>query len=405
MKTTLKKTLAIAIAVLMLFASATIAFAADKNVVIKMKDSFGDGWNGNEIVISKLVDGAFEPIKNVTMMYGSYETVEFVLSDTGVYVFEWLTTDFTDECSFVITIDGVTICSLEKYKVPVEDKVLYVDCEHNVVGTECVICGFDCGIDFPHSYVSETGICACGAECSHEFIGTGLCEICGMGCSHEEYADLSCATELVSGTTGVTESEDVSALFDNDVYTKWCSDFSADDCPYFIFRYDIAVKLISYTLTTADDTDLYPERNWLDWTVYGSDSKDGEWTVVHDVKDGQLPAGALTESEAFEVNADTAYMYYKVVVNSNGGEGRWGNSQQMSEFTPVVDVDTYYGCTTCGMEYKEPVEEETTQPDDSEDVAEICSFCGKEHENLFEDIICLIMEFFHLVMEAFRISL
>lgn len=405
MKNTLKKTFALVIAVAMLFTFTTIAFAAEKKVVIDMKDSFGDGWNGNYILISKAVDGVLEPVEKVTMTEGSHKTFELELTDNDSYVYEWITADFVDECSFVITIDGVTILYVARNYAPAENKVIYIDCEHNVVGKECVICGFECGIDFPHGYSSENGICACGAECTHSFIGTGICEFCGIGCSHGEYADIPCTAVFASGTPGVTDGEEASGLFDNNVYTKWCSDFDSDYCPYFIFRYDNAVKLISYTLTTADDTDLYPERNWIDWTVYGSNSADGEWTVVHDVKNAQLPAAYLTESEAFEVNADTAYMYYKVVVNNNGGEGDWGNSQQMAEFTPVVDVETYYGCTICGQEYKEPAEDETTEPDDSEDASEICSFCGKEHENLIEEIICLIMEFFHLIKEAFRISL
>ncbi|MBQ9944932.1 MAG: hypothetical protein IJO68_00235 [Clostridia bacterium] len=32
-----------------------------------------------------------------------------------------------------------------------------------------------------------------------------------------------------------------------------------------------------------------------------------------------------------------------------------------------------------------------------------CSFCGEIHSNLIEDIICLIMEFFHLIKQAFRL--
>ncbi len=34
-----------------------------------------------------------------------------------------------------------------------------------------------------------------------------------------------------------------------------------------------------------------------------------------------------------------------------------------------------------------------------------CSFCGEIHKNLLEEIICLFFEFFHLVSQAFRISI
>lgn len=402
MKTTLKKTLVLIIAVMMLFASATVAFAAEKKVVIDMKDSYGDGWNGNEILINKAVDGNFEPVERVTIASGNNETVELELSDSDSYIFQWIPGDYPWECSFEIAIDGKTVVSVKEGNAFFENNVIYIDCEHNVVGNKCKNCGFECGIDFPHGYSSETGICACGAECTHLFVSTGLCKFCSMECSHEEYIEMPVDPWFVSGTPGIGYEEDASSLFDGNVYTKWCTEFSTEECPYFIFSYGVPVKLVSYTMTTALDTANYPERNWIDWTVYGSDSEDGEWTVVHDVKDSSLPTDSLTESEAFEVNADTAYMYYKVVVNSNGGEGDWGNSQQMSEFVPVVDTASYYGCSICGKEYKEPVQEEEN---DSEDASEICSFCGNEHKNLIEEIICLIMEFFHLVKEAFRISL
>lgn len=405
MKNTLKKTLSIILSVVMLAALTVTAFAAGKNVVIEMQDAYEDGWEGNAILISKVVDGNFEPVERVTMD-GDNETVELELSDSDNYVFQWIPGNCPWECSFEIAIDGKTVVSVKAENAFFENDVIYIDCEHNVVGNKCTICGFECGIAFPHGYSSETGICACGAVCTHLFVSTGLCKFCGMECSHEEYVELPVESWFVSGTPGIGYDEDASYLFDGNVYTKWCTEFSTEECPYFIFSYGVPVKLVSYTMTTALDTANYPERNWIDWTVYGSDSEDGEWTVVHDVKDSSLPADSLTESEAFEVNADTAYTYYKVVVNSNGGEGEWGNSQQMSEFVPVVDTVSYYGCSICGKEYKEPVqEEETTQPDDSEDASEICSFCGKEHENLLEEIICLIMEFFHLVKEAFRISL
>ena len=33
-----------------------------------------------------------------------------------------------------------------------------------------------------------------------------------------------------------------------------------------------------------------------------------------------------------------------------------------------------------------------------------CSFCGDIHKNLLEEIICLILEFFHLVAQAFKLN-
>ena len=407
MNKTLKKTLAIILAALMLSASATVAFAAEKKVSIVMYDSFGDGWDNACIEVSKLTDGVPELVKSITLRDGGHDIAEFLVSDSDVYIYEWHPGGYPEECSFRITIGGVDILTVNKYRAPVEKELLYIDCKHLVEGTECINCGFTCGTDFSHSFTQENSTCICGARCPHEFISTGLCKLCGIECSHDEYGDITHNPVSVSGTSGMTILEEFDNLFDGESTTKWCGDFDESDLPYFIFRYNYPVKLTGYTLTTANDADLYPERNWKNWTVYGSDSEDGEWTVVHEVKDAELPATGFTETDAFEVNSDTAYKYYKVVVNENGGEGRWGNSHQMAEFTPVTEPASYYGCLTCGMEYKMPAEEEPTdptEPDDSEDTAEICSFCGKAHDDLLEEIICLIMEFFHLIMKALKIS-
>ena len=113
MKNTLKKTLSIILSVVMLAALTVTAFAAGKNVVIEMQDAYGDGWEGNAILISKVVDGNFEPVERVTIESGNNETVELELSDSDNYVFQWIPGNSPWECSFEIAIDGKTVVSVK----------------------------------------------------------------------------------------------------------------------------------------------------------------------------------------------------------------------------------------------------------------------------------------------------
>ncbi|MBR2410388.1 MAG: hypothetical protein IKB08_01555 [Clostridia bacterium] len=409
MNKTLKKTLAIILAVLMLSASAVIALASEKNVVIEMNDSYGDGWNGNTIVISEYINGEFQNSQRITIDHGSYDIAELKLSASSSYVYEWEAGQYHEECAFRITIDGITVIEVEEYNASDINKILYIDCKHDIENAVCSHCGYSCDTAPTHLFSAQTGTCFCGIECTHEFVITGYCKICGIECTHKTYGDIAYTPIFGSGTDGIVLSENAYALFDGDDNTKWCGHYYENDLPYAIFSYALPVKLVSYTLTTANDTMEYTNRTWTAWTVYGSDSADGEWTVLHDVTDAELSLDPFSVSETFEVNADTAYKYYKIVVNMNGGEYYEENLHQMAEFTPVIDPASYKGCLDCGQEYKEPEEEETTEPDGSEDgsedTAEICSFCGKAHANLIEEIICLFIEFFHLVKEAFRISL
>ncbi len=144
---------------------------------------------------------------------------------------------------------------------------------------------------------------------------------------------LSLPAQYVSGTGGHTR-ELANNLFDDDVNTKWCSSLSSHgEEPTVIFKYEYPVCMERYTLTTANDTAQSPERNWKEWTLYGGDSEDGEWTQIHKVSDALLPEENWTESDPFIIKNNIArYQYYKLVVNRIGD----GDTQQMSEFSAIV---------------------------------------------------------------------
>ena len=78
--------------------------------------------------------------------------------------------------------------------------------------------------------------------------------------------------------------------------TKWCID-EPNQMPYYVILSagEQPIQLQEYIFTTADDTDMYPERNPCSWTVYGSNDKTN-WKVV-DEKHSNLRMGDLNEQE------------------------------------------------------------------------------------------------------------
>lgn len=95
--------------------------------------------------------------------------------------------------------------------------------------------------------------------------------------------------------------------------TKWCID-EPNQMPYYVILSagEQPIQLQEYIFTTADDTDMYPERNPCSWTVYGSNDKTN-WKVV-DEKHSNLRMGDLNEQEYFfPVKTKGTYRYFKFV--------------------------------------------------------------------------------------------
>ena len=399
----MKKTLSVILAVIMMVTMLPFAFAAEKTLEISMKDRYFDGWNGASIEIVKIVDGTGEYFGRAKVTDGGASTSVFTLDADATYVLSWVAGAYDEECAFVINLDGKIIVDVPYFSAPQDGDVLSVIGKHDIVDGVCTDCGYTCGKEIAHSYSSETGICVCGAECEHEFTESDICDICGSVCKHKEFVPPSTTAAFVEGSAGYESYECADSLFDGDKDTKWCSVFDEDNKPYVIFSIPAEAKLLFYTLTTGDDAYFYYERNWTDWTIYGSDSENGEWTPVHQVTGAELPHGSLKESDVFEVNAETAYRYYKLVVDMNGGIGQWGNAQQMTDISLVFSDAEGLVCADCGAKYEDVMPEEPTLPEEDTE-AEICELCGTEHDKLLVRVICIIREFFLLIAKALRIG-
>ena len=72
-------------------------------------------------------------------------------------------------------------------------------------------------------------------------------------------------------------------LTDGDLHTKYCNGFGGS--AYFLFDAGSEVVPYGYRISTAGDSNMYPERNPSSWTLYGSNTRltspyDSGWEVI-----------------------------------------------------------------------------------------------------------------------------
>ena len=92
--------------------------------------------------------------------------------------------------------------------------------------------------------------------------------------------------------------------------------------------------ITTYAIGTADDTEKFPERNPVDWTLYGS--ADGESWNKLDQQSGQ----SINKNQtiySYEIENTVSYAYYKLEITKNNG----GDSVQISELQLATGVEEY----------------------------------------------------------------
>lgn len=122
------------------------------------------------------------------------------------------------------------------------------------------------------------------------------------------------AETAISGPGEVNNnSEGYEKLFDGNAGTKWY--YEGSDSPAaIIFRTDHAVKALRYSLTTANDHTIYPDRIPKAWTLYGGDRENGTWTVIaqHTEDDHCIQNAGNQQEVTFDIPDPASYQYYKL---------------------------------------------------------------------------------------------
>ena len=148
---------------------------------------------------------------------------------------------------------------------------------------------------------------------------------------------IECTYTSLSGTETNT-SEGPGSLFDHNSETKWCTTNNAS--VFIVFAASEPIAPTYYKLTTANDTQGNPGRNWKNWKIYGANfdseeqaTRDAEgWQLIDEksnVGTSQLPAANFTDAYFIMSSPSaTKYKYFRIEVEALVN----GATQQMADF-------------------------------------------------------------------------
>ena len=121
--------------------------------------------------------------------------------------------------------------------------------------------------------------------------------------------------DVASSSVNTNEGEGIENLFDGDLNTKMCT---GDAAPIRIaWQMERAIVLRTYTLITANDSEIYSYRNPIKWHLYGSNNGTS-WTQIDTVTDSGIEAknfGRYT----YETDVQESFQYFLLQLEDNGG--------------------------------------------------------------------------------------
>ena len=139
-------------------------------------------------------------------------------------------------------------------------------------------------------------------------------------------------TLTYDNSSGGYPNEEASNLFDGDTSTKWCCKMPFTRV-WVEFKANVACRLKSYTITTANDNASKRGRNPKDWKIYGRNDVGGWTELVSVSNDTKLQDENYTSYEyTLSPAIDTQYKYYMWEITANKGDALL----QVSEFSITV---------------------------------------------------------------------
>jgi len=125
-------------------------------------------------------------------------------------------------------------------------------------------------------------------------------------------------------------NEDVSKMLDNDVNTKFATEYSK---VWLIWKGDTSALVNRYSLTSADNA---PENDPRSWSLYGSNDSI-TWTAINTQINQTFTS--RSEKKVYDLPNTSTYIYYKLNIGANNG----GTMTQLAEWTmqemPVTNID------------------------------------------------------------------
>ena len=164
----------------------------------------------------------------------------------------------------------------------------------------------------------------------------------------------------LSGSTGASTAENYDALVDGNLSTKWCVNNMVNDGTtgvFIVMQATEAVQLTKYWLTTGNDVNRFPQRNWKTWRIYGANFESetlatrdaADWVLLDEktnISSSQfIPTNRTTTEFTVSESVAQAFRYFKIevleVIDATSGS----TLMEMSEFaleTPASDIDIHY---------------------------------------------------------------
>ena len=101
---------------------------------------------------------------------------------------------------------------------------------------------------------------------------------------------------FISATGTYIKDHDAGDLFDDNIYTKYCAEFNPANTLFIFIDAGVPVELSGYRITTAADTQTYPGRNPVTWSLFGSNTQseepDDEVWMLLDRRENDTTLGA-----------------------------------------------------------------------------------------------------------------
>ena len=113
--------------------------------------------------------------------------------------------------------------------------------------------------------------------------------------------------------------EGVENLLDGERRSKYCIEMGQNDEIEVTFVFTRARTIEAYMFRTANDTQENPTRNPDAWALYGRKGSNDEWSLIHEVTDGENQLEPTNEIwYGFEVEQPKEYKYYKLIIKNSG---------------------------------------------------------------------------------------
>lgn len=184
---------------------------------------------------------------------------------------------------------------------------------------------------------------------------------------------------VTGGARAITDAEGAPKIIDGALGTKWLTGINDNGgaAKFLYFDFTAPVTIDSYSFATGGDTATYPNRNPIDWKVWGRNSATEEWVLIDRIiGHPSNPANQVFQQD-FPVTGDIvptiayfdfAFENYPIVKNGTPVSIEWdaydfelgdepqaltlspasGSAPQVTEtreLTPPVNADTVYTLT------------------------------------------------------------